>query len=355
MMKKLFILFFLCFLGLIFLNNLVDLPIKIGNYQVNLTLLIPREEENPWQKIVELFETNYPNIHLNLALGPNSSKELAEVYLNDFQKDEPEYDLVYLDVTWTAQFARNEWVKDLSSFKPKLTQKEKLQKEFLKNDVEAGFYNDKLYRFPFRSDVSLVYYRQDLLNEIQEQPPTSFDDLIRISQILKSQSLVEQGYLWQGREDEGLVAIFVEILKGFGSSWTNDNIEKLLDKLSAKKTIHFLGALIQKHKISPPSVLWDKEIDSQDKFKKGRAAFLRNWAAAWEILNAEDSKVRGKVGVIPIPTVEDSQYSWSCQGGWGLGIANQTKYPEEAWITIQFLTSIPSQRLFALYGYIPTR
>ena len=335
-------------LGIIVLNYIEDSPVK-------LTLLVPKQETNLWQSLIENFEENNPNIQINLAVGPNTSNELAEVYINDFQKAKPEYDLVYIDLIWVAQFADNQWLKDLTSFKPLLTKKEKLQEEFLENDVEAGFYQQKLYRFPFLSNVTLLYYRQDLLNKIGEQPPKSFEDLIRISQTLKSQGLVEQGYLWQGREYEGLVTMFVEILRGFGSSWTDDNIEKLLAQLPAQEAINFLGSLIKKHKISPPSVLSDQEVDSQKKFKEGRAAFLRNWTQAWEIADAEDSNVRGKVGVVSIPTIDSSKKSWSCQGGWGLGIASQTKYPEQAWMAIQFFTNTASQRLLANNGYIPTR
>ena len=346
---------FLFILGLILLNHIWHIPVKIENIPVKLTLLVPKKEQELWQPLIESFEKSNPNIQINLALGPNTSNELAEVYLNDFQKAQPEYDLVYLDIIWVAQFAENNWLRDLTSFKPNLTQKEKLQEEFLENDVEAGFYQKQLYRFPFRSDVSLIYYRQDLLNQIGEQPPKSFDDLIRISQTLKSQKLVNQGYLWQGREYEGLVAMFIEILRGFGSSWTDDNIEKLLDEQPAREAIDFLVSLIKKYQVSPPSVLSDQEVDSRDKFKEGKAAFLRNWSQGWEFINAEDSKIRGKVGVVAIPTVEDSEQSWSCQGGWGLGIANQTKDSEEAWMAIQFLTNIASQRLLANNGYIPTR
>ena len=356
-MKKVIIYVF-CFmfiLGLILLNYLQYIPEKIVNTPVQLTLLIPKEEQELWQALIENFEKDHPNIQINLALGPNTSNELAEVYLNDFQKAQPEYDLVYLDLIWVAQFAENNWLQDLTSFKPNLTQKEKLQQEFLENDVEASFYQKKLYRFPFRSDVSLLYYRQDLLNKIGEQPPKSFDDLIRISQTLKSQKLVDQGYLWQGREYEGLVTMFVEILRGFGSFWADDNIEKLLDEEPAHEAINFLVSLIKKYQVSPPSVLSDQEVDSRDKFKDGKAAFLRNWSQGWEFINAEDSKIRGKVGVVAIPTLIDSKQSWSCQGGWGLGIAHQTKYSEEAWMAIQFLTNIASQRLLANNGYIPTR
>ena len=327
----------------------------IDNSPVNVTLLVPQQEEKLWQNLVEKFEQQNPQIHLNILFGSNNSNELAEVYLNDFQKDNPEYDLVYTDIIWTAQFAENRWLKDLSDLQPQLTDKEKLKQNFLKNDIEAGFYQDKLYRFPFRSDVSLIYYRQDLLNKLKEKPPTSFDDLIRIAQILKEKNWVEKGYLWQGAEYEGLIATFVEILRGFGGDWQDDNIEQLLNKSSTKKTIDFLGSLISTHQVSPTSVLWDIKMDTEDKFKNGRAAFVRNWAVGWDIFNDETSKVHGLVGVIPIPTVGDSQYSWSCQGGWGLGIANKTKYPEEAWKVIEFLTSITSQRLLALNGYIPTR
>ena len=217
---------------------------------VTLKLLVLEQETNYWQDLIAEFEQHNPNIHINLDNGSNISNELAQIYINDFQSNIPEYDIIYMDIIWVAQFAHNNWLKDLSPFLDK-NQTKQLQQAFLANDLTSGYYNDKLYRLPFRSGVRLIYYRQDLLEAIAAQPPKTFDDLISITKTLKNQGLVREGYLWQGREYEGIVTIFMEIIQGYGGFWINENGEVGLNQPPAIKAVKFLRSLIQKEQISP--------------------------------------------------------------------------------------------------------
>ena len=50
------------------------------------------------------------------------------------------------------------------------------------------------------------------------------------------------------------------------------------------------------------------------------------------------------------------QNSGACLGGWGIGIAKNTKHPDAAWEVIKFLSSEESQREFILEtGFVPSR
>src|SRR2546425_489391 len=77
---------------------------------------------------------------------------------------------------------------------------------FLPADLEAGRYNGRLYRIPAFTDAGLLYYRSDLIR----RPPETFQDLVSAASEFQNSDRV--GYLWQGKQYEGLVTNYLEIL-----------------------------------------------------------------------------------------------------------------------------------------------
>jgi multiple sugar transport system substrate-binding protein len=221
--------------------------------------------------------------------------------------------------------------------------------------MAAGYYEGKLYRVPVRSDVGVLYYRKDLLDEEGIAPPQTFEQLQKISSSLKQQGKVKWGYLWQGRQYEGLIAMFVEILQGFGGFWVNsDTLEVGLDRPETLQAIAFLQDSIAQG-ISPPGSTTYMEEDTRRIFQNGDAAFLRSWPYVWPLANADDSSVKNKIGVKPMVGIAQKTGS-GCLGGWGLGIARSSKHPEEAWEIIRYITSKEVQKKFILSaGFIPSR
>ena len=313
-----------------------------------------------WEPLIKEFEAENSDIRIELDQGPDASNEAEQVYIDDFKREEPLYDLVYMDVIWVSKFANEGWLMNLSDLLPK-EEKEKLEEElkeeFLENDVEGGYYNDELYRIPHLSDVGVFYYRKDLLKKVKEQPPERFIDLIRIYEKLQDKEANELGYLWQGHQYEGAAAMFVEVLASYRGFWIDPKTRKVgLDKEAAIQAVEFLRSLIDKG-ISPPNVTINQEAETRRRFKNGEAVFLRSWPNVWAQLNAADSLVRGNVGIKPMPRVYAGGKSRGCQGGWGFGIAAkiEERKKQAAWKAIQFFTSAAAQRKFALAGYMPSR
>jgi multiple sugar transport system substrate-binding protein len=61
----------------------------------------------------------------------------------------------------------------------------------------------------------------------------------------------------------------------------------------------------------------------------------------------KESKIVGKVGVVPAPGVAGKSEFSAVNGSMGLGIAAKSAHPDEAWKFIAFLTSQPEQNKFA--------
>ncbi|RMD69791.1 MAG: ABC transporter substrate-binding protein, partial [Cyanobacteria bacterium J149] len=220
-------------------------------------------------------------------------------------------------------------------------------------DVDGGTYKGGLYRMPLRSDGGMLYYRTDLLEKNGYNPPETFTELINISQDLQAKGKAKWGYVWQGRQYEGLSAMFVEVLQGFGGYWINpDTLEVGLDSPEAIASVQFLLDTIKKG-ISPSGVTTYAEEETRRIFENGQTVFLRNWPYVAGL--ASKSEIAGKFSLKPMVHQPQHQ-SGACQGGWGLGMSKNTKHPEEAWRVIEFITSEDSQRDFILEtGYVPSR
>ncbi len=341
------------------------------NDNVTLSFVVPDNEAPYWQPLIEEFETTHPRIEIDLvnlrnkdatkpAIKPQDSIAVKKQYVDSFYEKNNVYDLVFADVIWVPEFAEKGWIKELPM---KLTNPE--LKNFVSDDVKGGTYQKKLYRMPVRSNIGWLYYRADLLEKAELEPPETFEDLINISQKLQSQHEGPRwGYLWQGRQAEALSAMFVEVLHGYGGFWINpETLEVGLDRDEAIKAAKFLRNTMFEKKdgrnpISPQTLTTYLEDETRDQFIEGEgdAVFLRNWLYGKLLANQTDSGIRKKIGLKPMIHAQ-GHTSGACQGGWGLGIAHNTKHPEEAWQAVQFFSSAAAQRKLFLAGSdgLPTR
>ena len=305
-------------------------------------------EAAQWQFLVEKFEQENPDLDLEIITAPNATNLVEDLYTSAFLLGDSPYDLVYLDIVWVQKFAAAGWLRDLNEF----ISEDELQ-DFLTGDLEGGKYQGKLYRMPFRSDAGMLYYRTDFLEDNGYDPPETFEELIQISQDLQQKGVAKWGYVWQGRQYEGLSAMFVEILQGFGAYWVNpETLEVGLDSDNAIAAVQFLRDTIDQG-ISPPGVPTYAEEETRRLFQGSETIFLRNWPYVARL--AANSEISGKYALKPM--VHQPGYSsGACQGGWGLGISSSSKHPQKAWRVIEFMSREDVQREFVLQtGYLPSR
>jgi multiple sugar transport system substrate-binding protein len=316
---------------------------------VVLTMLMQGQDIANWKPFVREFEQKNPDIRINLVEGPFDTNLIENLYTSAFLLGDSPYDIINMDIVWVPKFAAAGWVIDLTDrIAPKQLSK------FIPGNVEGGKYRGRLYRIPHASDAGMLYYRKDILEQSGIPAPTTFEEMASISQNLQKQGKTTWGYLWQGKQYEGVSAMFVEVLAGFGGFWANpQTFEVGLDRPESIKAVEFLKSTITS-RISPPGVTTYGEEETRLLFQSGQSLFLRNWPYVWRLANAEGSKVKGKIAIAPMLSSKDKQ-GGSCLGGWGWGISKTSKHPEQAWRAIQYLTSEATQRKFILEtGLIPS-
>jgi multiple sugar transport system substrate-binding protein len=300
--------------------------------------------------LLDRFEQENPGIRVTDETLPASTDEQHQFYVINLEGASADFDLFSMDVIWVQEFARAGWLKPLDNIFPP-----EQRGGFFKGPVNAVTYEQSAYAVPWYIDAGVLYYRKDLLSKYGFSPPRTWDELVKIAKhITGAEPPGLYGFIWQGKQYEGLVCNVLEyIWSNGGELMTEGRPRALTDKNVA--ALAFMKDLIYKHGVSPGLVRTSIEEPTRHIFGNGRAVFMRNWPYAWNIFEREGSPVKGKVGVAPLPAFKGGE-SASTLGGWQLGINKFSKHKPEAERLIKFLTSYDAQKQLALtVGYKPTR
>jgi multiple sugar transport system substrate-binding protein len=197
----------------------------------------------------------------------------------------------------------------------------------------------------------VLYYRKDLLDKYKLSPPQTFAELTRAAHLILQRENNPRltGFVWQGKQYEGLVCVALEVIRAYGGEVLDERGAPLLTDPATVAGVEALRAFIMPERVSPPWVTTADEETARHVFSQGEAVFMRNWPYAWALLNAEDSPVRGQVGVAALPG-SDGHPGVPTLGGWHLGINRFSKHADLAWQLISFLTSRESQHSLAAAG-----
>jgi multiple sugar transport system substrate-binding protein len=254
-----------------------------------------------------------------------------------------------LDVIWVPEFARAGWLRDLTGALEKGE-----EQAFFHGPIEAVTYNGRLFAVPWYIDAGLLYYRKDLLKKYSRPVPRTWQELVGTAQAVMAGEKNLYGFIWQGKQYEGLVCAVLEFLHSNGGAVIEKGKPAIYSPQNTQ-ALGFMRDLIERYGVSPPLVTTATEEPTRQLFGSGKALFMRNWSYAWNIFEREGSAVRGKVGVAALPSYP-GHGSASTLGGWQLGVNRYSLHPEASEKLIQFLVSPAAQKILALtIGYKPAR
>lgn len=306
-------------------------------------------DPKPLKILLKKFEKENQGIKIKDETLPASTDEQHQFYVINLEGKSSDFDVLSMDVIWVPEFARAGWLRELNHLMP-----EEEREDFFPGPLKAVTYKKRVYAIPWYIDAGLLYYRKDLLEKYGFKPPETWNDLVKIAQYIIKKEPNIYGFLWQGKQYEGLVCNVLEFFWSNGGDILKDG--KVV--IYSRENIHalqFMRDLIVKYKVTPPLVTTAIEEPTRHIFGNGRALFMRNWPYALNIFEKESSVVKGKVGVFHLPSFL-GKGSASTLGGWQLGINRYSKNPKAAEKFIKFLTSSQSQKTLAItIGYKPTR
>jgi multiple sugar transport system substrate-binding protein len=292
------------------------------------------------------FERRHQGVTVREELLPADSDRQHQYYAMNLDGGKAPFDLLAIDTIWAQEFAKAGWITPLDEL---LTPAE--QDKFFPGPIEAATFHGRLYAVPWYVDAGVLYYRRDLLDRHGLEPPRTWLELAHVAKLVldAEQDSKLAGFVWQGKQYEGLMCVVLEVLRSNGTDlWVGDR-----DR--AEYGLRFLRETISTHGITPLSTSMADEESTRWMFGEGHALFMRNWPYAWSLLQQEGSPVRGKIGVVALPAFSGFS-SAPVLGGWMLARPSNSTHQEVVGELISFLTSPEAQRRVAVeLGYNPVR
>jgi multiple sugar transport system substrate-binding protein len=293
--------------------------------------------------LISEWNAAHPGELVTLIPLPNEADDQHAQLVANLQTKSTCYDVMSLDVIWTAEFAANGSIVPIS---PKLFPLH----DFLQSAVATARYQGRLYAVPFTSNAGLLYYRKDILAAAGQQPPRTWSQLAELARTLASKHGLA-GYAGQFGAYEGLTVNFAEAVQSAGGAILSaDGTRVTLDSPQARAGLRFLIEGVREGWIPRAALSYD-EAASASAFEAGKLLFLRNWPYVYGQASGRGSKVAGKFGVTTLPGPNGP--GSSSLGGANLAISAFSRHQGVALKFIQFLTRMSSEREVLVKGSLP--
>ncbi|MGH7399857.1 MAG: extracellular solute-binding protein, partial [Candidatus Rokuibacteriota bacterium] len=266
---------------------------------------------DPVPGLLRRFEAEHPGVRVQSESLTWSSDEQHQFYVINLEGGSPPFDVMMLDVIWVPEFARAGWILDLTPFVPAAS-----LTEHFPSAIEPAVQDGRLWALPWFMNVGLLYYRADLLARYGLRPPETYDELADQVRRIRAGERDPRldGYLWQGKQYEGGMVNVLEALWANGAPLIDEAGHLFPEPERARESLAFLRGLIESG-VSPAWVTAADEELTRRPFGDGRAIFLRSWPYALDLFELPDSRVRGKVGMAPLPRLRHGPVGAGSTGG----------------------------------------
>jgi multiple sugar transport system substrate-binding protein len=256
-----------------------------------------------------------------------SADEQRAQFIQRQQAKSGECDVFSSDVIWTAEFASQKWLYDMT---PYIKARES---EFIPATLQTITYGGKIWGVPQQTDAAFLYYRKDQV----KTPPTTWQQVYQDAK-------AHNGIVYQGAPYEGLTCDFLELAFAAGGQVLSpDGKKSAINSPANVKALQFMVDGV-KNGTAANGVTTYMEEESRMYWESGKATFMRNWPYAYALGEKKGTKVAGKFAVMPFPTFEGGGKA-GILGGHNQVISVYSKNPGAALKWIDFVTGKDHQKL----------
>ena len=298
-----------------------------------------------------------------ISSGTNAENQLT--YLTTkMAAESTDCDVIGLDTVWTAQFAENGWIEDLTD-----DLEENEMDAYFGGMVDSCTYNEKVWAYPYFMNLGVMFYRKDIIerngftiedfdtwDEFKDNTNTILDNE---SEQALNPNLV--GLIGQYDAYEGGVCNFIEWIGSNGvTSIFDEDGNSNLNNTKAIEAMDFLTGLVAPRYtgvmnttyIIPRAGLTHDEGSSEGMWSAGNAIFIRQWPYVYDksknniLLNATDTNGDyTQFGITAMPTHTGTAGEKSAiVGGALLAIPKSGTHKVEAMKLIKFLGKTLAQK-----------
>ncbi len=251
-------------------------------------------------------------------------------------------DILYLDVTWTGEFAEANWIREWTG-----ENKAEAERGTLQGPLETATWEGKLFAAPKNTNVQLLWYRKDLVPE----PPKTWGEMISTAQRLKQEGKPHWISL-TGAQYEGLYVHFNTLVQSAGGHIiTDDGKRAVVDDgaVQALRALRDLGTA----GVTSAAMNNAKEDNARQEFETGQSAFEMNWPFVYPSMLENKPELAREVGWARMPGLRPGVPGKSTIGGANLAVSSYSTKPDLAFEAAKCLRNPESQKFSAINDGVP--
>ncbi|MGW6456199.1 ABC transporter substrate-binding protein [Streptomyces sp. NPDC055078] len=306
-----------------------------------LTIATGRDLTGYLRDVLEGWNRTHPGEEARLVELPEAADEV-HAQMQDSLRAGSRFDILNIDVAWTAEFAGRGWIAPVD---PRGLPLDRL----LPSVIDTATYGGRLYAVPYVTNAGLLFYRKDILDREGVRPPRTWNELAEVASSL-SRKYRMGGYAGQFLPYEGLTVNVTEAIQSAGGSLVEGNGRVTVDSPEALAGLSFLTRGVKEGWIPKESLTY-KEEDSRTAFQDGKLLFLRNWPYVHVMASAPGSRIAGKFGAVPLPGPAGP--GTGVLGGSNLAVNSRSRHPASAADLMAYLLSEHVQRRVLTEGALP--
>ena len=301
-----------------------------------ITYVQGKDNSNVVAPLVAKWNAAHPTEKVTFKEQTDQADQQHDDLVQNFQTKNPNYDVMSVDVIWTAEFAAKGWLQPLKD-------KQALDTSaMLPSTVKTATYNGVMYAAPVSTDGGILYYRKDLV----PTPPKTWAEMMTMCSIAKAKNI--GCYAGQFFKYEGLTVNTAEAVNSSGGTITGADGKPTVTSAEAKTGLQNLATAYADGNI-PKEAITFKEEEGRLAFENGKLLFLRNWPYVYNLAKTDgSSKVKTTFGMAALPGA--SGPGASSLGGHNAAISVFSKNKATAADFLKFLTSTDQQKAFVTQG-----
>lgn len=299
-------------------------------------------EENIGTVVDECNQQAQGKYRISYQVLPRGADDQRVQMVRRLAAEDDSMDVLGLDVTWTQEFASAEWILPWTG-----DRQAEAEDGTLAGPLETARFEGQLFAAPKNTNVQLLWYRTDLVDE----PPATWDEMIEEAQRLREAGEPYQ-VITMGAQYEGLVVLYNTLVASAGGQILNEDGTEAVFDAGAVRALEILKRFATAG-VTSDSFTNAMEDDARLAFQSGAGAFQLNWPYVYPAMQADAPDLARDVRWARYPAVDPGTPSRVTIGGYNLAVSAYSQYPEQAFDAALCLRNAEHQLFSAVNDGVP--
>ncbi|MEI2779167.1 MAG: sugar ABC transporter substrate-binding protein [Tetrasphaera sp.] len=273
-------------------------------------------------------------IKVNFTVLPEN--DVRDKISQEFTSQAGQYDVASLSNFEIPIYAKAKWIAPMDDFIAKDAAFD--QDDILKPMTVSLSSDGKIYGQPFYGESSFLMYRKDVLDAKGITMPSNptWDEVAKIAADADGAEPGMRGICLRGQPGWGQIfAPLTTVVNTFGGTWFNQDWTPGVNAPEFKAAVNFYVDLVRAHgENGAPQAGFTECLNN---VMQGNTAMWYDATSAAGSLEADGSKVKGKMAYVAAPVKETKSSGWLYAWSWSIQAASTKQ--ENAWKFISWASS----------------